>query len=424
MNQDIVAVVGLGYVGLPLALEFGTKFKTIGFDVSLKRISSLQKGIDTNGDIPSHKFEQSKQVIFTNDSSLIKTAALIVIAVPTPVDSSNTPDLTILKKASELVGKNISHNAIVVFESTVYPGATEEDCIPIIEKYSGLTWKKDFYVGYSPERVNPGDKQHTIENILKVVSGDTPDTLEKISYFYSSIIKAGIFKASSIKVAEAAKVIENTQRDLNIALINELSKIFSLMDVSTYDVLAAASTKWNFLPFEPGLVGGHCIGVDPYYLTHKAERLGYHPEVILAGRRINDTMAKYVAHTVIKKLMTTSKGQSKFKVNILGISFKENVSDIRNSKVVDLYNELMEFGIEVYISDPLASADEVFHEYGINLTSLDLLTPADAVILAVAHDEFKSNITKILDKCLFKDCYLFDLKFSLGTKEFKNYWTL
>lgn len=424
MNSEIIAVVGLGYVGLPLALEFGTKFKTVGLDISEKRILSLQKGIDSNNDIPASKFEQSKGISFTNDPSALRNANLIVVAVPTPVDSSNTPDLTILKKASELVGKNLSKNAIVVFESTVYPGATEEDCIPIIEKHSGLIWKKDFNVGYSPERVNPGDKQYTIENILKVVSGDSPKTLEKISYYYSSIIKAGIFKASSIKVAEAAKVIENTQRDLNIALINELSKIFSLMGISTYDVLEAAATKWNFLPFRPGLVGGHCIGVDPYYLTHKAEKLGYHPEVILAGRRINDNMAKYVAHSIIKKLMTSSKGQSKFKINILGISFKENVSDIRNSKVINLYNELKEFGIEVLISDPLANSEEVFHEYGIILTSFDSLTPADAVVLAVAHDEYKEKISKIIEKCLLKDGYLFDLKCCAGTNEVKNYWTL
>lgn len=427
MDKMKIGVVGLGYVGLPLALELAKKFETTGFDISRDRVERLIKGIDANGDVDIEKFSAAKNIQFTYNPTELKEANFIIVAVPTPVDNSNRPDLSILKSACETVGKNLTAGTVVVFESTVYPGATEEDCVPILESHSNLKWKKDFFVGYSPERINPGDKVHTIDKITKVVSGDLPQTLEVVAKVYDSIIPAGVYKASSIKVAEAAKVIENTQRDLNIALINELSRIFDLMDISTYEVLEAAGTKWNFLPFKPGLVGGHCIGVDPYYLTHKATQLGYHPEVILAGRKINDGMGKYIANSIVKKLLNQKSGKSKFRVNVLGITFKEDVSDIRNSKVVDLIRELKEYGIDVFVADPLANPDEVMHEYGIRLVDSDELSQADALVLAVSHSALKSRISKDIRKYLVENGCFFDLK-GLFSKDpilsAGNYWTL
>ncbi len=427
MDKMKIGVVGLGYVGLPLALELAKKFETIGFDISCDRVERLSKGIDANGDVEMEKFSAAKNIRFTSNPVELKEAKFIIVAVPTPVDNSNRPDLSILKSACETVGKNLTSGTVVVFESTVYPGATEEDCVPLLEFHSKLKWKKDFYVGYSPERINPGDKVHTIDKIIKVVSGDLSQTLEMVASVYASIIPAGVHKASSIKVAEAAKVIENTQRDLNIALINELSRIFDLMDISTYEVLEAAGTKWNFLPFKPGLVGGHCIGVDPYYLTHKATQLGYHPEVILAGRKINDGMGKYIANSIVKKLLNQKSGKSKFVVNVLGITFKEDVSDIRNSKVVDLIRELKEFGIEVHVADPLANPEEVMHEYGIRLVDPDELNQGDALVLAVSHSTLKTRISNGIHQYLLENGCFFDLK-GLFSKDpvlsAGNYWTL
>jgi UDP-N-acetyl-D-galactosamine dehydrogenase len=422
----VLAVVGLGYVGLPLAVALGEVQETIAFDVSKKRISSLNDHHDINGDITPEKILSAKKIHFTHEEKDLKKAQFFIVAVPTPVDGHNKPDLSYLVSACEIVGRNMTKGSIVVFESTVYPGASEDDCVPVLEKVSGLIWKKDFNIGYSPERINPGDKEHTLERIVKIVAGDTTESLKKIADVYGQVIKAGLYHASSIKVAEAAKVIENTQRDLNIALINELSLIFHLMGISTVEVLEAAATKWNFLPFRPGLVGGHCIGVDPYYLTHKAESLGYHPEVILAGRRINDGMGKFIAKEVVRSLL--KKGTSaNLDVNILGITFKENVSDIRNSKVVDLISELQSFGLNVKIADPLALADEVHHEYGLTLTKLDDLKPAGCLILAVSHSEYMDMPESTFEKLLKPGGAFFDLKAGYkksNRKDKYEYWTL
>lgn len=386
--MSVVAVVGLGYVGLPLAVEFGKKRKTIGYDLSKSKIESYQRGLDPTGEVSGEDLRAASQLLFTADSAELSQADYIVIAVPTPVDLAHQPDFSALKGASEAVGKHMKKGAIVIYESTVYPGATEEICIPVLEKHSGMKWKNDFHVGFSPERINPGDKQHTLTRILKVVSGDDGDTLEKISQLYESVITAGVHRASSIKVAEAAKVIENTQRDLNIALMNELAIIFDKLDIDTQEVLQAAGTKWNFLPFRPGLVGGHCIGVDPYYLTHKAEMVGYIPQVILAGRRINDSMAKFVAEQTIKHIIKADINVRGARVNILGLSFKENCPDLRNSKVADLISELESFGVEIHVHDPVADPEEARHEYGVELVSWEELPSADALIVAVSHREF------------------------------------
>jgi UDP-N-acetyl-D-glucosamine/UDP-N-acetyl-D-galactosamine dehydrogenase len=393
-----VAIVGLGYVGLPIAVAFGKKEHIIAFDINKSRVDELKAGFDRNDDIKKSEFEGSKAEYTTNPERL-KEADFIIVAVPTPVDDAKRPDLTPLVRSSETVGRNLRPRSIIVYESTVYPGATEEVCVPILEKESGFKCGREFKIGYSPERINPGDHEHTFTKILKVVSGQDAETLEIVASVYSSVLAAGVHKAASIKVAEAAKVIENTQRDLNIALVNELAIIFHRMGIDTNDVLAAAGTKWNFLKFAPGLVGGHCIGVDPYYLTHKAEELGYIPQVILAGRRINDGMGVFVAKEVVKR--TLARGQVSFNgshplVTILGFTFKEDVSDLRNTRVIDIVQALKSYSFEVQIHDPLASPKEAEHEYGIQLTPFEKLQPAHAVILAVPHSQYRDDPWKLI----------------------------
>ena len=386
-SNDVVAVVGLGYVGMPLAVEFGKKRTTVGFDLSSAKIDSYRNFIDPTGELSTEELRAAKYLSVSTDPSTLADAAYIVVAVPTPVDIAHNPDFTPLAGASKTVGQHMKKGAIVIFESTVYPGATEEVCIPILEQHSGLKWKEDFHVGFSPERINPGDKEHTLTTILKVVSGDDAETLERVAQLYESIITAGVHRASSIKVAEAAKVIENTQRDLNIALMNELAIIFDKIGIDTLEVLKAAGTKWNFLPFRPGLVGGHCIGVDPYYLTHKAEMVGYHPQVILAGRRINDGMAKFVAEKTVKSIISAGFHVKGAKVNVIGLTFKENCPDLRNSKVADIVYELQSYGVDVRVFDPVASGEEAMHEYGIKLDKWEDLPQADAIVAAVPHKE-------------------------------------
>ena len=385
--DEVVAVVGLGYVGLPLAVEFGKKGRTIGFDLSEAKVANYRNFVDPTGEVASDELRAARHLEVTTDPAKLAEADYIVVAVPTPVDIAHNPDFTPLAGASTTVGKHMKRGAIVVFESTVYPGATEEVCIPLMEKHSGLKWKEDFHVGFSPERINPGDKEHTLTTILKVVSGDDDATLESVAQLYESVVKAGVYRASSIKVAEAAKVIENTQRDLNIALMNELAIIFDKVGIDTLEVLKAAGTKWNFLPFRPGLVGGHCIGVDPYYLTHKAEMVGYHPQVILAGRRINDGMAKFVAEKTVKSMISSGFHVKGSKVNVIGLTFKENCPDLRNSKVADIVHELESYGCDVHVYDPVADGEESQHEYGIKLDSWEDLPKADALVVAVPHKE-------------------------------------
>ncbi|MCK0512486.1 nucleotide sugar dehydrogenase [Aromatoleum buckelii] len=403
-----LAVIGLGYVGLPLAVEFGKKFKTIGFDLSADKVAAYRDFVDPTGEVSSDDLRAAIHLGCHSDPASIREADFIVVAVPTPVDIAHKPDFTPLIRSSETVGRNLKRGAVVVFESTVYPGATEEVCIPIIERESGLKWKQDFFVGYSPERINPGDKERTVTKIVKVVSGDTPETLQKVKEIYGAIISAGVYAASSIKVAEAAKVIENTQRDLNIALMNELAVIFHKIGIDTTEVLQAAGTKWNFLPFRPGLVGGHCIGVDPYYLTHKAEMLGHHPQVILAGRRINDGMGKYVAEQTVKQMIQAGHPIRGCDVIVLGLTFKENCPDLRNSKVIDVIRELESFGCTVHVHDPVAAPAEAAREYGIRLESWEALPKAAAMVAAVSHapyldmqlDEFAG---KLLPGGVFSD---------------------
>jgi UDP-N-acetyl-D-galactosamine dehydrogenase len=387
-NSNTIAVVGLGYVGLPLAVEFGKQFPTIGFDLSQAKIDAYRRGADPTGEVSRADLAAATKLEVTTDAGALRRADFIVVAVPTPVDDAHQPDFGPLLGASESVGRNLRRGATVVFESTVYPGATEEICVPVIERHSGMRWRHDFFVGYSPERINPGDREHSLTRITKVVSGDTPQTLERVAALYCSIVKAGVHRASSIKVAEAAKVIENTQRDLNIALMNELALIFHKIGIDTTEVLTAAGTKWNFLPFRPGLVGGHCIGVDPYYLTHKADKLGYHPQVILAGRRINDGMGKYVAEQTVKQMIQAGFPVKGAKVNVLGLTFKENCPDLRNSRVIDVVNELRSYGADVHVHDPVADPQEAIHEYGVTLTPWEELPKAHAVVVAVAHREF------------------------------------
>lgn len=385
-----IAIIGLGYVGLPLAVEFGKKGPVIGFDINQNRINELKSGQDHTLEVTPEELQKAEQLSFSANLADLEESNFFIVTVPTPVDQVNRPDLTPLKKASETVGQVLKKGDIVVYESTVYPGATEEVCIPILEKISGLKFNQDFFAGYSPERINPGDKVNTLTKIKKITSGSTPEVADTVDAVYASIITAGTHKASSIKVAEAAKVIENTQRDLNIALVNELSVIFDRIGIDTLDVLEAAGSKWNFLPFRPGLVGGHCIGVDPYYLTHKAEEVGYHPQVILAGRRINDNMARYVARNTIKLMLQNGIDVPRAKVGVLGVTFKENCPDIRNSKVADLIKELEFWGAQVVVADPWADADEVRHEYGIELGKVDAQNPVDSIIVAVGHNEFRS----------------------------------
>ena len=391
-KQLTMAIVGLGYVGLPLAVEFGKKVPTLGLDLSTEKVAAYRRHIDPSGEVSKQDLQAATQLQCHTDPAVLQEADFIIIAVPTPVDVAHQPDLTPLIKSSETVGKQLKRGAIVVYESTVYPGATEEVCIPILEKYSGLKWKQDFWVGYSPERINPGDTERTLTKIVKVVSGDTASTLNKVAEVYERIITAGVYKASSIKVAEAAKVIENTQRDLNIALMNELAIIFDLVGIDTLEVLKAAGTKWNFLSFRPGLVGGHCIGVDPYYLSYKAEILGYNPQVILAGRRINNGMAAFVAQQTIKQMIGNGTNIKGAKVIVLGLTFKENCSDLRNSRVADVVKELQDFGCEVHVHDPQAQPEQALHEYGITLSEWDQLPQnADAIVAAVSHAEYTTK---------------------------------
>ncbi|OCC15104.1 UDP-glucose dehydrogenase [Dissulfuribacter thermophilus] len=396
MQAKSVGIVGLGYVGLPLALAFGTKVRTIGFDVDKRKIESYKNGVDPAGLITQADFKASQLVKFTNDASLLNGVEMIIIAVPTPIDESKAPDLSYLEGASIITGKNLSKGTVVVYESTVYPGVTEEFCVPILEKYSGLKCGTDFKVGYSPERINPGDPDHTLEKIVKVVSAQDPQTLEFVANTYEMVVEAGVYRAPSIKVAEAAKVIENTQRDLNIALMNELALIFNRLGIDTLEVLKAAGTKWNFLPFRPGLVGGHCIGVDPYYLTHLAKRIGYHPEVILAGRRINDSMGIYVAQRTIKELLRQRIPVEQAKVAVLGVTFKENCPDIRNTRVVDIVNEIRDYGIVPKIHDPLAAKEEIKEVFSIE-PETEVPLDVDALILAVPHKEYVSMLNEIVD---------------------------
>ena len=403
-----VAVVGLGYVGLPLAIEFGKHFDTIGFDVSKAKVARLQQHNDVTGEVERGDFDLAKKLKITDDPKQLGQADVIVVAVPTPIDSARLPDFTPLVSASEIVGANMKRGATVVYESTVYPGATEEVCIPVLEKHSGMKWKQDFNVGYSPERINPGDKQHRLPTIVKVVSGDNPETLEKLAKLYETVITAGVHRASSIKVAEAAKVIENTQRDLNIALMNELAIVFERLGIDTLEVLKAAGSKGNFLPFRPGLVGGHCIGVDPYYLTHKAQMVGYHPEVILAGRRINDGMGQFIAEQTVKMLARQGLHTAGQTVIVLGLTFKEDVPDLRNSKVIDVVRELEAYGINVVIHDPIADKEEAHEEYGVNLVDWDKLPKANAIVAAVSHKAYQQQglpalLDKLVDKGVFID---------------------
>lgn len=384
-----IAVIGLGYVGLPLAVEFGKKYTTIGFDINQTRIDELKAGKDHTLEVSSEELALSNKLEFSSDASYLSSANYFIITVPTPIDKVNRPDLTPLQKASETVGRILKSGDIIIYESTVYPGATEEVCVPVLESFSNLKFNKDFFVGYSPERINPGDKVNTLTKITKITSGSTVEVADKIDSLYASIITAGTHKASSIKVAEAAKVIENTQRDLNIALVNELSVIFERIGIDTLDVLEAAGSKWNFLPFRPGLVGGHCIGVDPYYLTHKAEEVGYHPQVILAGRRINDNMARYVARNTIKLMLQNGIDVPRASVGILGVTFKENCPDIRNSKVVDMIREFQLWGVQVVVMDPWADSEEVKHEYGFELEEITPDLPVDSLVVAVGHNEFR-----------------------------------
>lgn len=426
--MSTVAVVGLGYVGLPLAVEFGKKRKTIGFDLSEGKVDSYKKFIDPTGECSTEDLKAAKQLTVTTDPTAIGEAGYIVVAVPTPIDDAHQPDFGPLIGASKTVGKHMEKGATVIYESTVYPGATEEVCIPILEEESGLKWLQDFHVGYSPERINPGDKKHTLTTIVKVVSGDNQETLDRVAELYESVITAGVYRASSIKTAEAAKVIENTQRDLNIALMNELSLIFNKIGVDTIEVLEAAGSKWNFLPFRPGLVGGHCIGVDPYYLTHKADMLGYHPQVILAGRQINDGMGKFIAEQTIKQMIAAGSHIKGAKVNVLGLTFKEDCSDLRNSRVIDVISELWNYGVDVHVHDPVSSSEKALEEYKIKLLDWEELPKADAIILAVAHKEFLSReISDYADKTVPGGCFI-DVKsqFDLAAlrKSSLNVWRL
>ena len=398
MKKDKIAIIGLGYVGLPLARLFATKFPVVGFDINADRISELMSGVDSTLEVNNEILQSvlvvedsgSNGLYCTNTIDKIKDCNYYIITVPTPVDKNNRPILTPLIKASETVGSVMKQGDIVIYESTVYPGATEEDCVPVLEKVSGLKFNKDFYVGYSPERINPGDKEHTVEKILKVTSGSTLEAGKKVNDLYKSVITAGTHLAPNIKVAEASKVIENSQRDINIAFVNELAKIFNLMDINTHDVLEAAGTKWNFLPFKPGLVGGHCIGVDPYYLAQKAQEYRYHPEIILAGRRINDGMGDYVASEIVKCMIKSDIGVNNSNILILGFTFKENCPDIRNTKIIDLINSLKSYGASIVIHDPWASEEEVMLEYGLKSTKSLTDEKFDAIVLAVAHQEFRS----------------------------------
>lgn len=427
MNKKI-AVIGLGYVGLPLAVEFGKIYETTGFDINKKRVLECQSGKDSTLEVTEEELKAASKLEYTYDPKDLNDADIIIVAVPTPINESKQPDLTPLVKSSETVGKNMKKGAIVVYESTVYPGATEEVCVPVLEKESGMKWKQDFNVGYSPERINPGDMERRLPDIKKVVSGDTKEVALLLNDLYKSVIKAGTHLTETIKEAEAAKVIENTQRDLNIALINELSLIFDKMGIDTLNVLEAAGTKWNFLPFRPGLVGGHCIGVDPYYLTFKAQTIGYHPEVILAGRRINDNMGKFIAEKTIKEMIKAGTNIKESKIGVLGLTFKEDCPDLRNTRVVDIVAELESYGASVMVHDPLADHEEAKEEYKINLYSWEELGTLDAVILAVSHKEYKKLALKDFKDKLSKTGCLIDVKSVINPKDAEkaglNFWRL
>ena len=408
-----LAIIGLGYVGLPLAVEFGKKRAVVGFDINAKRVAELQSGQDHTLEVEPSELQQATQLSFTTDAQSLKACDIFIVTVPTPIDAHKRPDLTPLIKASETIGKVLKKGDIVIYESTVYPGATEEECVPVLEKTSGLIFNQDFFAGYSPERINPGDKTHRVTTIKKVTSGSTPEVADLVDALYNEIVTAGTHKAPSIKVAEAAKVIENTQRDVNIALINELALIFNKLGIDTEAVLQAAGTKWNFLPFRPGLVGGHCIGVDPYYLTHKAQSIGYHPEIILAGRRLNDSMGAYVVTQLVKAMTQRRIQVQGARVLVMGLAFKENCPDLRNTRIVDIVHELAEYDVQADVYDPWVSGEEAQHEYGI--TPVTALVPAsyDAIIIAVAHDQFKAMGAGAL-RALGKPVHvLFDLKYVL-----------
>lgn len=417
-RSDSVAIVGLGYVGLPLAVAFGRQRQTIGLDLNEEKLAHYRAGRDPSGEVDGEQLAQATHLEFSSDPARLAEAAVIIVVVPTPIDAARRPDLGPLEGASRTVGAHMRPGSIVIYESTVYPGCTEEVCVPLLEQASGLRWAgrgnvpeaEAFHVGYSPERINPGDKEHRLETITKVVSGDTPDTLDTVADLYSEVVHVGVHRAASIKVAEAAKVIENTQRDLNIALMNELALIFNRLDIDTLDVLEAAGTKWNFLPFRPGLVGGHCIGVDPYYLTYKAEAVGHHPQVILAGRNTNDNMGKFVAEQTVKRLVRRGQRVSGAKVAVLGLTFKENCPDLRNSKVVDIIDELNEYCCDVLVHDPLADAAEAQHEYGIDLCDRAALQDCQAVILAVPHEQYLSMDIGDFASMMDGDATLIDIK--------------
>ena len=423
-----VAVVGLGYVGLPLAVHFASKFNTIGYDLKSSLIENIRKKNDPTGEVSAEEFDRARHLIPTNDPVLIKDADFIVVAVPTPIDKSRNPDLTYVVGSSEIVGKYMKKGATVIFESTVYPGVTEDVCVPVMEKVSGLKWKTDFHVGYSPERINPGDKEHSLSRIGEVVAADGPETLEKVAWLYESIIEVGVHRTETIMEAEAAKVIENTQRDLNIALMNELALIFDPFGIDTKNVLDAACTKWNFLPFTPGLVGGHCIGVDPYYLTYKAESEGYHPEIILAGRRINDNMGNFLVGKTIKMMINNNFNVRDSKVGVLGLTFKEDCPDLRNTRVIDIIQELESYGVNVAVHDPIADPVEARHYYNVELKPWEELADLSAVIVAVPHREYREKSVKALASGLLQGGCIIDVKSMIDTKEVDKegytYWRL
>jgi UDP-N-acetyl-D-glucosamine/UDP-N-acetyl-D-galactosamine dehydrogenase len=408
--MSVLAVIGLGYVGLPLVVEFGKHYPTIGFDIAPERVRSCQNGEDPSRELARADMAAARHAVYTADAQRLGAAEILIVAVPTPVDSAHIPDFGPLIGAATSAGTHMQRGATVVFESTVYPGATEEVCIPVLERASGLRWKRDFFVGYSPERINPGDKEHTLTSILKIVAGDTPATLERLARLYETIVRPGVHRAPSIKAAEAAKVIENTQRDLNISLMNELAIIFERLGLDTSDVLAAAATKWNFLPFKPGLVGGHCIGVDPYYLTHKAEMVGYNPQVILAGRRINDGMGKFIAEQTIKRMVGAGSALRGACVNVMGLTFKENCSDLRNSRVVDIIRELQSYGVAVHVTDPRADCAQALAAYNVTLLPWSDLPRADAIVVAVAHHEYTALSVPELGQKLVPGGAVIDVK--------------
>lgn len=423
-----IAVVGLGYVGLPLAIHFGEKFDTVGFDLKKRIIANCQKMIDPTGQVSQAEFERAAKLTVSSDPTMLSGADYIVVAVPTPIDKARRPDLGPVESAARIAGRNMKKGAIVIFESTVYPGVTEEICVPLLEQESGMTWKQDFHVGYSPERINPGDKEHTLTKIVKVVSGDDADTLDKVTALYESIITAGVHRTATIKEAEAAKVIENTQRDLNIALMNELAMIFDRLGIDTKNVLEAAGSKWNFLKFSPGLVGGHCIGVDPYYLTFKAESEGYHPEIILSGRRINDNMGRFVVEKTVKMMINSSQNIKNSRVGVLGLTFKEDCPDLRNTRVIDIIAELKEYGAEVLVHDPMADAAEAQAYYGVTLSSWDELKDLGALIIAVPHEQYRNTPLVDFIACLNSKGCLVDVKSIFKPDEVAksktNFWRL